>query len=63
MSTLTDLTLAEARDKLAKGEFTAVELTREHIKAVEAHRGLNAFIVETPDLALDKVKGWIGHGN
>jgi len=56
MTNLTDLTLAEARDKLAKGEFSAVELTEAHIKSVEAHRGLNAFIVETPDLARDEAK-------
>ena len=52
MTNLIDLSLAEARDKLAKGEFTAVELTRAHIAQVEAKRDLNAFIVETPDLAL-----------
>jgi aspartyl-tRNA(Asn)/glutamyl-tRNA(Gln) amidotransferase subunit A len=56
MSDLTNLTLAEARDRLAKGEFTAVELTRAHIKVVEAKRSLNAFIVETPDLALEAAK-------
>ncbi|KIM00243.1 Aspartyl-tRNA(Asn) amidotransferase subunit A Glutamyl-tRNA(Gln) amidotransferase subunit A [Paramagnetospirillum magnetotacticum MS-1] len=56
MTKLTDLTMAEARDGLAKGAFTAVELTSAHIKATEAQRHLNAFIVETPDLALDAAK-------
>ena len=56
MRTLTNLTLAEGRDKLAKGEFTAVELTAAHIGAVEARRDLNAFIVETPELALEEAK-------
>jgi len=56
MSKLTDLTMAEARDGLAKGAFTAVELTSAHIEVVEAKRALNAFIVETPDLALDAAK-------
>jgi aspartyl-tRNA(Asn)/glutamyl-tRNA(Gln) amidotransferase subunit A len=56
MSKLTDLTLAEARDGLAKGAFTSVELVSEHIKATEAQRHLNAFIVETPDLALGAAK-------
>ncbi len=56
MTTLLNLSLAEARDALAKGEFTAVELTTAHIKAIEARRDLNAFIVETPDLALDAAK-------
>ena len=55
MSTrLTDLTIARARDGLADGAFSAVELTRAHIAAVEAARGLNAFISETPDLALER---------
>jgi aspartyl-tRNA(Asn)/glutamyl-tRNA(Gln) amidotransferase subunit A len=48
---LTSLTIAAARDKLRKREFSAVELTEDYIKAVEAARGLNAYIVETPDAA------------
>jgi aspartyl-tRNA(Asn)/glutamyl-tRNA(Gln) amidotransferase subunit A len=50
---LTGLTLATARDGLAKGDFTAVELTQSHVKAVEAVRPLNAFITETPEKALE----------
>ena len=49
---LTDLTLAEARDGLQAGSFSSVELTRAHSAAVERARSLNAFITETPDLAL-----------
>jgi aspartyl-tRNA(Asn)/glutamyl-tRNA(Gln) amidotransferase subunit A len=56
MTKLTDLTMAEARDGLAKGSFSAVELVSEHIKATEARRALNAFIVETPDLAMEAAK-------
>ncbi len=48
---LTTLTIAAARDRLAKREISAVELTEDYIKAVEAARGLNAYIVETPDRA------------
>lgn len=51
MSSLCDLTLAEARDGLAAKRFSALELTEAHIKAMEAARGLNAFVTETPDLA------------
>ena len=51
MAVLTDLTLAAARDGLAKGEFSAAELTEAHIAAVEAARPLNLFITETPDAA------------
>ena len=52
MAGLTDLTLAEARDKLAAGEVSARELTEAHIAAVEAARPLNAFVTETPERAL-----------
>ncbi|MDB5406792.1 MAG: gatA 3 [Rhodospirillales bacterium] len=52
MTNLTDLTIAEARDGLAAKRFTARELTAAHVAAVEAVRPLNAFITETPELAL-----------
>ena len=51
MSDLTKLTIAEARDLLAKGETSSKELTEAHIAAVEAARPLNAFITETPEKA------------
>ena len=54
MTNLTHLTITEARRRLAKGEITAVELTRAHTEAMAAKRGLNAFITETPDLALEQ---------
>jgi aspartyl-tRNA(Asn)/glutamyl-tRNA(Gln) amidotransferase subunit A len=56
MSTLTDLTIAAARNGLDKGDFTSKELTEAHIAAVEAARDLNAFITETPELALARAK-------
>jgi aspartyl-tRNA(Asn)/glutamyl-tRNA(Gln) amidotransferase subunit A len=49
---LTELSLAEARDGLARKAFSARELTQSYVAAVEAARPLNAFITETPDLAL-----------
>lgn len=52
MTALTDLTLAEARTGLARGDFTAVELTGAHLAAIEKARTLNAFITETPDRAM-----------
>jgi len=51
VSDLTSITLAAARDGLATGEFSSVELTDAHVAAVEAARELNAFVVETPDKA------------
>ncbi len=53
MAALTDLTLAEARDGLAAGDFSARELTEAHLAAMEAARALNAFILETPERALE----------
>jgi aspartyl-tRNA(Asn)/glutamyl-tRNA(Gln) amidotransferase subunit A len=52
MSALTRLTLAEARDGLARREFSARELAAAHIEAIAAGRRLNAFITETPERAL-----------
>ena len=51
MGALTELTIAEARDGLAKGTFSARELAEAHIRAVEAARPLNALITETPERA------------
>ena len=51
MSQLTRMTLSEARQGLADRQFTALELVDAHIAAMEAGRGLNAFITETPELA------------
>jgi aspartyl-tRNA(Asn)/glutamyl-tRNA(Gln) amidotransferase subunit A len=48
MTNLTSLTLAEARDGLAKKSFTSVELTDAHIVAIENARVLNAYVLETP---------------
>ena len=51
MSQLTRMTLSEARQGLTDRQFTALELVDAHIAAMEAGRGLNAFITETPELA------------
>src|SRR3954471_15584470 len=51
MTDLTSLTIAEAREGLAKKSFTALELTDAHLAAIEAARALNAFVLETPDQA------------
>ncbi len=47
------LSLAAARDGLRRRAFSATELTRAHIDAIEAHNpALNAFITPTPEVAL-----------
>jgi aspartyl-tRNA(Asn)/glutamyl-tRNA(Gln) amidotransferase subunit A len=48
---LTHLTIADALDGLKAKQFSAVELTEAHIKAVEAAGPLNAYIVQTPEIA------------
>lgn len=52
MSDLTDLTLAEARDRLAAGDISAVALSEAYLARMARHRGLNAYITETADQAL-----------
>ncbi len=56
MTALTDLTIAEAAAGLARKDFTAVELAEAHLEAIKKARVLNAFITETPDLALARAK-------
>ncbi len=51
MSDLTALTLAQARDGLRAKQFSASELTDAHLAAMERARALNAFVLETPELA------------
>jgi aspartyl-tRNA(Asn)/glutamyl-tRNA(Gln) amidotransferase subunit A len=56
MSRLTDLNLAEARDGLVKGDFSSAELTSAYIDAMSAAQDLNAYITETPEIALERAK-------
>jgi aspartyl-tRNA(Asn)/glutamyl-tRNA(Gln) amidotransferase subunit A len=51
MTELTSLTLGEARDGLRRKRFSALELAEAHLAAMEAARALNAFVLETPDVA------------
>ncbi len=53
MTALTSLTLAEARAGLRARQFSAGELARAYIAAIEEARPLNAFITETPERALE----------
>ena len=50
---LTELTLAEARAGLAAKQFSARELAEAYIAGMAAARPLNAYITETPEIALD----------
>lgn len=56
MTNLTHLSLTDALDGLKKGDFSSVELTQAHIDAIGSAKDLNAFITETPELALSQAK-------
>ena len=56
MTELTTLTIAQALEGLKKKDFTSKELTQAHIGTMEKARSLNAFIVETPELALKQAE-------
>ncbi len=51
MSNLTSLTLTEARDGLRVKKFSASEIADAHLKAIVKAKGLNAFVLETPEKA------------
>jgi aspartyl-tRNA(Asn)/glutamyl-tRNA(Gln) amidotransferase subunit A len=53
---LTSLTLTEARDGLKAKAFSATEIARAHIAAVEGARALNAYVLETPEHALKQAE-------
>src|SRR3954469_25736781 len=48
MAALTDLTLAELSAAMAKKEVSALEVADAHLRKLDEHRALNAFITETP---------------
>lgn len=56
MTPLTNLTIAEALKGMDVGDFTSVELTQAHIDSMAQEKGLNAYIEETPELALEQAK-------
>jgi aspartyl-tRNA(Asn)/glutamyl-tRNA(Gln) amidotransferase subunit A len=56
MTALPSLTLAQARDGLAKKDFSAVELADAHLLAMEKARALNAYVLETPERATAMAK-------
>jgi aspartyl-tRNA(Asn)/glutamyl-tRNA(Gln) amidotransferase subunit A len=56
MSNPASMTLAEARDALKARKLSSAELTASLVSAVEQGRGLNAFVTETPERALEMAK-------
>ncbi|MEK7800959.1 MAG: amidase, partial [Pseudomonadota bacterium] len=55
-NSLISLTLTEALSGLKAKKFSATELVNAHIQQMESCRDLNAFITETPELALAAAK-------
>ena len=51
MTDLTALTIAAAREGLKKKSFSAAELSEAHLSAMERARALNAYVLETVDVA------------
>jgi aspartyl-tRNA(Asn)/glutamyl-tRNA(Gln) amidotransferase subunit A len=56
MAALTDLTIAEMATALARGETNSVALAEAFIAQAEKHRRLNAYVVETPERAIEMAK-------
>ncbi|MCL2474135.1 MAG: Asp-tRNA(Asn)/Glu-tRNA(Gln) amidotransferase subunit GatA [Alphaproteobacteria bacterium] len=56
MTKLTDLTVVQALNGLKNKEFSAVELVHAHIDGMQKAACLNAFITETPELALAQAR-------
>ncbi|TXL82178.1 Asp-tRNA(Asn)/Glu-tRNA(Gln) amidotransferase subunit GatA [Vineibacter terrae] len=56
MADLADLTIADMRTALARGETTAQALAEAFIGRMETHRRLNAFITETPERAVEMAR-------
>jgi aspartyl-tRNA(Asn)/glutamyl-tRNA(Gln) amidotransferase subunit A len=56
MTDLTDLSLSEALRALKARSISAEDLTLAYLRAIEGARGLNAFVLETPERALDMAR-------
>lgn len=56
MTDLTKLTIAQALEGLKKKEFSAVELTKDYISQMEKNKYTNAYVLETPEVALKQAE-------
>ncbi len=56
MADLNKLGLGEARDALRRGDVTSVQLTGACLSAIDAAGALNAFVHQTPEIALERAK-------
>ena len=56
MADLNTLTIAGARDALARGETTALDLTEACLSAIDGAGTLNAFVHHTPEIAREQAR-------
>ena len=63
MSNLNTLTIAAARDALRAGDITSVELTEACLSEIEKSDALNAFVHNTPEIALEQAKAADARGH
>ncbi|MFV0409277.1 MAG: Asp-tRNA(Asn)/Glu-tRNA(Gln) amidotransferase subunit GatA [Paracoccus sp. (in: a-proteobacteria)] len=56
MSSLNNLTIAEARDAMRAGKLSSLELTDACLDAIEGAGALNAFVHNTPELAREMAR-------
>ena len=56
MSELSKLTIAQARDAMRKGETTSAEITQACLTEIEGAKALNAFVHDTPEIAMEQAK-------
>lgn len=56
MTELTKLTIAEALSGMKKKDFSAKELTDAYLKNMESGRKFNAYVCETPEMALQSAE-------
>ena len=56
MADLVGLTLKAALDGLKSKQFSSAEITQAHVEAVAGSKALNAYILETPEKAMDMAR-------
>lgn len=56
MAELSKLTISEARDALRKGDVTSAEITENCLQVIEDAKVLNAFVHDTPQIAMDQAR-------
>ena len=56
MTDLSKLTITETLDGLKNKQFSAVEVAQSYLKEMESNRRLNAYVLETPEIALAQAK-------